>query len=124
MPDSVIASLEAGTLLPDEVFKSIDLHAALDRRDSPAFEERWLSAFKEIESAWGRRAELHAYDSSLYRVREFAFTRTFAATNGHHDVAASVSDDFDLICRKNLAEIDQPFIDELEAAYRAHRFPT
>jgi len=122
-PDSVIASLETGELLPDEVFRSIDLDAVLDRRDSPAFEERWLHAYKEIESTWGRRTELHAHESSLYRLREFAFRRTFTATSGHHDVAASVSDDFDLICKKNLAEIDQPFVDELEAAYRANRFP-
>jgi hypothetical protein len=56
-------------------------------------------------------------------VREAAFKRTFDASGGHHDLAATVSDDFELICRRALLGVELPFITALEQAYDAQQIP-
>jgi hypothetical protein len=120
----MLAGIKSGKLLPDSLFASLEADAALDRRDRPKFGERWMAAFEKMEAAWKKPHATADNVRLVTRLREAAFKRAFRASGDHHDLAATISDDFDLIARKKLLSLEDPFIDQLEQAYLAHRLPT
>jgi hypothetical protein len=120
--EDMLAEIKSGKLLPDSLFASLDADAALDRRDQPKFSGRWMAAYEKLEAAWKKQGAA-ASRRLVTRLREAAFKRTFHASGDHHDLAATISDDFDLIARKKLLSLNEPFIDQLEKAYLAHRLP-
>ncbi len=121
-PQTVIERIASGSLLPDSVFGSLDADALLCERDD-SFDDDWVRAAESVQFAWERHPNASHNTPAVDAVREAAFKRTFHASGGHHDLAAAVSDDFELICRRALLGIESPFITVLEEAYDAHQIP-
>jgi hypothetical protein len=121
-PQIVIERIANGSLLPDAMFESLDADTLLDERDE-RFDDDWVRAAKSLQFAWDRYPHAGRATPAIDAVREAAFRRAFAASGGHHDLAATVSDDFDLICRRALLGLELPFITTLEQAYDANDIP-
>ena len=121
-PKEVIERISSRTLLPDSMFKSIDPDEVLDARDD-SFEDDWLRAAEALQAAWERSPDAESEAATIDAVREVAFRHTFDASGGHHDLAATVSDDLEVICKRAFLGAESPFITSLEEAYDAHQIP-
>jgi hypothetical protein len=121
-PQTVTERIASGSLLPDSMFASLDADALLDKRDDSS-DDDWVRAAESLQYEWDRYPDASRATPWIDAVREAAFKRTFEASGGHHDLSATVSDDFDLICRRALLGIELPFITALEQTYEAHQFP-
>ncbi|HZR18793.1 MAG TPA: hypothetical protein VFE51_16005 [Verrucomicrobiae bacterium] len=104
------------------MFETLDADVLLDERDDSS-DDDWVRAAEYLQYAWYRNPDAARATPAVVDMRKAAFKRTFEASGGHHDLAATVSDDFDLICRRALLGVELPFISALEQAYEAHRFP-
>jgi hypothetical protein len=116
----ILEALTTGSLLPVESLRFIDPEAVADERERPAFDLGWITAFDVVEKAWRLRQSQDT--EHLSRIREIAFKRAFAATSSH-DLAAMISDDFDLISRSHEMDLQIPFIDSLLHAYSSGKIP-
>ncbi|NHZ42630.1 hypothetical protein [Massilia aquatica] len=94
-----------------------DWDAALDARDSPAFDADWLESNEKL--AVGYPVD----ETATMEVREAVFQTVFRLT-ANPDLAAYVSDDFDLITQANLHGADIAFIRRLWDSYVHGIFPT
>ena len=121
-PQTVTERIASGSLLPDSMFESLDVDTLLDERDD-TFDDDWVRAAESLQFAWDHHPDASRATPAVDAVREVAFKRTFDASGGNHDLAATVSDDFDLICRRALLGVELPFITALEQAYDAQRIP-
>ena len=110
------------SLLPDTTFNDLDADALLDSRDDP-FDDDWIRSAEAVQAAWQDFPDRDRYTPVIDEVREAAFKRTFNASNGNHDLAATVSDDFEIICKRSWLGIESPFITELQQAYDAQQIP-
>jgi hypothetical protein len=119
------SALEAEALLPAVFRHSGDdatITHALSERELPAFEQPWLAAFAAVESVAPLNSLSPAHRLVVDRIRELAYKSAFRATS-HPDIAAYVSDDFDLIARAIVARQDSPWLASLLSAYLHGRFP-
>ena len=119
------SALEAEALLP-AVFRRLDNDLSIDHvlseRDAPGFEQPWLTAFAAVESVASLNQLSPAQRLVVDRIREVAYKQAFRATS-HPDIAAYVSDDFDLIARAIIAGQDSPWIASLLSTYSHGRCP-
>jgi len=122
-PQNVTERIANGSLLPDSMFESLKSDILLDQRDSSCFDDDWVRAAEALQPAWDHFPEAQAAASAIDIVRELAFKRTFNASGGNPDLAAAVSDDFELICRQVLLGVESPFITALKQAYEAYAIP-
>lgn len=104
------------------MFESLDADALLDKRDDSS-DDDWVRAAESLQKEWEHSPDVSRATPAIDAVREAAFKRAFEASGGHHDLAATVSDDFDLICRRALLGVELPFITALEQIYESHQFP-
>jgi hypothetical protein len=121
-PEDAIKRISNGSLLPDVAFNDLDTDALLDARDG-SFDDDWIRSAEIIQAAWQQFADNALYTSAIDAAREAAFKRAFNASHGHHDLAATVSDDFEIICKRSLLGIELPFIIGLQEAYDAQQIP-
>lgn len=123
IPQSVTERIANGSLLPDSMFESLEPDTLLDQRDSSCFDDDWVRSAEALRPAWDRFPDARAANSAIDAVRELAFKRAFNASGGNPDLAAAVSDDFELICRQALLRVESPFITALKQAYEASEIP-
>jgi len=121
-PQIITERIANGSLLPDLMFESLDADTFLNKRDDSS-DDDWVRAAESLQYEWDLYPDALVATPAIDAVREAAFKRAFEASDGHHDLAATVSDDFDLICRRALLGVELPFITTLEQAYEAHQFP-
>jgi hypothetical protein len=121
-PDIVQDRIASRSLLPDSMFVALDADALLDLRDD-SFEGDWVRAAEAVQSAWESYPAASRATPEIDAARAAAFERTYYASGGHHELAATVSDDFELICRRALLGIEIPFVYSLEQAYEAQQIP-
>ena len=121
-PQTVLNRIVSQSLLADAMFTTFDADALLDQRDQ-TLDDGWVRAAKTLQAAWDRHPDAIRMTPAIDAVREAAFKRVFAASGGNHDLAAVVSDDFELICRRALLGVDVPFILMLQEAYDSQQIP-
>ncbi len=104
------------------MFEGLDAYKLLDAR-SGFFDKNWMLSFGEIESAWRQFRDSVRNEPAMVKLREAAYIRAFSASGGNPDLAATVSDDFEIICKRTLLGLDMPFVAWLEEVYEAQRIP-
>ncbi|WP_028455661.1 hypothetical protein [Chitinilyticum litopenaei] len=77
-----------------DFLKSLDTESALDSRDDPNFDKRWMTEFSALTSAKIQDEDVQFIDS----LREKAFKLSFRASNST-ELAAYISDDIELISK-------------------------
>jgi hypothetical protein len=107
-----------GNLLGSDVFKELDLDKALDGRDEVSFDQTWINAFKSLEKLQIKTADIQTIDS----IREAAFKVTYNHCEDS-DLAGYISDDFELIAKAFLFNLDNSFINAIWLCYKKHIIP-
>ena len=93
----------------------------LDNRDGDPFDTQWLrvySAVQDIEV----EGELQTKNVAIDELREWAFKRAHGIS-GNAEIAACVSDDFELIARALQIEYSDEWLGLLWQSYRKGYFP-
>lgn len=93
----------------------------MDQRDRGDFEDDWLKAAESIEAEWESFAEAEA-QSMVDEIREIAYLLCFELT-GEAEISGYVSDDFELLAKGSLLQLDHPYLNQMLADYREGRFP-
>jgi hypothetical protein len=123
-PIQILAAIDSGALLGPSMFDSVDCDAALEALDaSPAYEAKWVGLKEAVDRAWELAAPSPAIRELAERIRKHVFL-TVSRASREHDIAAWVSDDFDLIVRGRVTGLTDPFLEALWAAYQNHRLPS
>jgi len=110
--------ISKGILLGDKIFCEIDIDCVLDGRDDDYFDSAWIDAhnsFKEIQFEINERKLIDI-------IREVSFKATYNHCRDS-DLAAYVSDDFELISKALLTNFSNPFINALWECYKNHKIP-
>ena len=85
-----------------------------DFRDSELFENDWLSEFNKIkELEKGKKLPLTIIDE----IREMAFLKVYKLTQ-NHELSAYISDDFELITKNIILELERSFINKMWDNYK------
>lgn len=113
--DKLTDSIRTRHLLSIPDTDSLYYEEIIRERDSPEFERHWLDKFRTLEMRTSeiRNNELEAIDE----LREVAYKTVFARTNSP-DLAAFVSDDFELIARAAVLAVNDPWINGLWLNYK------
>lgn len=116
--ETIQKCLETGVLLSAKTFEHLSFDALLSKRDSQAFEEKWLALFNLTEQlSFGEQQTF-----TINRIRELAFKAVFSAT-ANSDLAGYVSDDFEIISKGIAGKLRDGFLFSLVMAYSEGRIP-
>jgi hypothetical protein len=121
--NSILTGIAAGSLLPSAYFAALDCDAALDARDQDAdFDGAWSRLSKEVDRRWDESIVPEDHRRLAEDIRRESFLTVSRATT-QHDIASYVSDDFDLIVRSRLVNLNDPFLERLWTMYEHGQFP-
>lgn len=122
-PAEVLARISDGTLLSASVISELDHDAILDERDGDAeFEEQWTRCFKEVEAKWANADVASDLAELAENIRRESFLAVSRAT-AQHEIASYVSDDFDIIIRGKILDLEDEFLSGLWEAYSRNGIP-
>lgn len=121
-PEAVLDRITRQSLLADSMFTALDADELLDERDRD-FDGDWCRAAETLQQAWNSFPDAIHETPAIDAVREAAFKRVFSASGGNHDLAATVSDDFELICRRALLGLDDLLVLNMQQAYDSQQIP-
>ncbi|KHA75673.1 hypothetical protein NC77_28025 [Janthinobacterium lividum] len=113
---NILAKINDGIFFERIFGQELDWDAALDARDSGAFDASWRESNEKL--AVGYPVD----ETVTIEVREAVFKVVFRLT-ANPDLAAYVSDDFGLITQANLHGADIAFISRLWDSYVHGIFP-
>lgn len=99
-------------------FDSEKIDAMLDSRDSSEFEEDWLKVFQKLENRPFDAKDL----KTVKNIREIAYKKTYNSTN-HSELSAYVADDFEMIAKSLLADLNDEWLNALFLSYLHGLFP-
>ncbi len=99
-------------------FDSEKIDAMLDSRDSSEFEEDWLKVFQKLENRPFDAKDL----KTVKNIREIAYKKTYNSTN-HSELSAYVADDFEMIAKSLLADLNDEWLNALFLSYLLGLFP-
>lgn len=116
------ASLAAGTLLAPSTFEGIDPDELLDRREEGDFEDDWIRAAEDVQAEWEDSATARIHQTDIDGIRELVFKTTYNATQ-NAELAATVSDDFELIGKASAMALESPYIGQMLKTYEAGGIP-
>jgi hypothetical protein len=123
-PIEMLAAIDNGTLLGARVFDGVDCDAVVNAQDaSPAYEAEWLRLKEAVDRAWEQAAPSAVIRQLAERIQKHVFLKV-SEVSGHPEIAAYVSDDFDLIVRGRVAGLKDAFLERLWSAYQAGQLPS
>lgn len=102
-------------------FKNVNgeaINEMLDSRDGAEFENDWLRVFEALKQKEFSDADVALIDE----IREIAYKKTFAATN-HAELASYVADDFEMITKSLLSDLNDEWLNALLLTYLQGLFP-
>ncbi|EOU9535223.1 hypothetical protein [Cronobacter dublinensis] len=102
-----------------DFLNTLDVDGALDSRDEPEFDKRWLDNFNLLKGEYFDASDIAQIDS----LREKAFKLSFRALN-HSEVASRISDDIELIAKNIIiGKEDSWAVSYLWTTYKNGAFP-
>jgi hypothetical protein len=121
-PDELLVWLLSRAEVACRLPFGVDADAALDRRERPPNEEFWTSLHQAVKSRMAARPLSEEDHAVIERIAEVAFRRVFDVSQ-HHDLAALVSDDLQLLAEASLVGYDSPVLNELWSSYERGIIP-
>ena len=120
----IVRRITDGTLLSPELIAALDHDSILDERDGDAaFEAQWMQCYNEIEAKWSIANVDKETVALAEDIRRESFLSVSRVTN-QHEIASYVSEDFDIIIRGCILELDNEFLNKLWDAYNQNEIPT
>jgi hypothetical protein len=120
----ILGQIRDGTLLEPSEIAALDYDTILDARDSDReFGRQWTQSYTNIENVWKTTEVDQELKSLAEEIRKESFLSVSRST-AQHEISSYVSDDFDIIIRRIILGIDDPFLDKLWSAYISNQIPT
>jgi hypothetical protein len=101
-----------------------DADVALDLRDAESNEDPWLREQEAVQQLLEEQPVGAEAMATIERIAEVAFVRTFEVADQHHDLAAQVSDDMQLLAEAAAVGYSSSVLTRLWDAYVKGTFPT
>lgn len=120
--DEIQARVLDGSIVPSSFYASLDCDSALDVRETHGFDDGWSHLFGQIDAAWRRAMVDHVVTDRITAICRDAHGVVDRATR-HHEIAAYVANDLELIARGAVLGRDDHLLIWLWRAYRAGQFP-
>lgn len=115
----LLTAIVSARLLRPDALTIVDADDLLARRDEAPFDTAWAQAFEQAKGLPAAAVD----EPELERLREAAFKAVYDST-ANADLAAYVSDDFDLVGRFLCAGLDSPVAASLPEAYARNEVPS
>lgn len=110
-------------ILTPDVFGTIDCDQILSARDDdPDFDGKWNKAFSTLDKKFSEQDVSPEVDNMIEEIREHSFAVADQGAEGH-ELAQSISDDFELFARAIILEYFDPFLDAMWVAYENGEIP-
>lgn len=102
-----------------DFLKSLNADNALDSRDEPGFDDRWMGEFNSLGNENIQDDDIEFIDS----LREKAFKYSFRVIN-NSEISSRISDDIELISKSFVVGKENSWsITHLWSSYKNGRFP-
>ena len=130
MKQKIIQVREKLTTILDEIIIKLGslneeaIYEILDSRESDPFDSNWVGAYEALKQQLENfnENEKKEFDEFLQEIREEAFIKTMKASKSS-DLAAYVSDDFEMIGTALIIKFSNSFIDSLFNIYESGIVP-
>lgn len=105
-------------LWDSDYLKQIDIDELLDKREEAEFDSEWIRVYELAKNnKLTKETEL-----IVNEIRENAFRRIYCITNSS-DLAAYVSDDFELLCKLYIMKVRDEWLSKFVNVYLQKRIP-
>ena len=99
--------------------QAIDIDELLDLRDDKEFDDGWVRVFEKTKE-YSIKSEIV---EQIDEIRENVFKKIYDLTESS-DLAAYISDDFDLMCRAYIVELNDEWLAKVAHIYNDKRIPS
>ena len=113
----LLKHLEKGQLLATPLLHSDAIDAAIEDRHGAPFDSEWLRVGHLLS-----KVDMRENAPTVSQIRELSFKAVYRTSN-HPDMAAYVSDDFELISRALISGLNDPWLNGVFSDYASSRFP-
>ena len=120
MLDKLIQKIKDKKIINEKMFEGKDIDALLDSRDEEIFDTQWTNVSAKVEGI-GFTPEV---SEKLQELAKESFLVTNYSLGTQAEISGYISDDFELIWKCFMLEIDEPWLNSLIMSYAKGIFPT
>lgn len=99
--------------------QAIDIDELLDLRDNKEFDDEWVRVFEKTKE-YSIKSETV---EQINEIRENVFKKIYDFTE-NSDLAGYISDDFDLMCRAYIVDLNDEWLAKVAHIYNEKRIPS
>lgn len=99
--------------------QAIDIDELLDLRDNKEFDDEWVRVFEKTKE-YSIKSEAV---EQINEIRENVFKKIYDFTE-NSDLAGYISDDFDLMCRAYIVDLNDEWLAKVAHIYNEKRIPS
>ncbi|MFT5465221.1 MAG: hypothetical protein ACI8UO_000308 [Verrucomicrobiales bacterium] len=120
----LLAAVKDGLVLTPEVFGNLDFDEVLSARDdSPEFDKEWNRVYSALDKKFSDQDISPEVEQLIEEIRENSYAVAEQGTDGH-ELANSISDDFELFARSIVLEFFDPYLESMWEAYENAEIPS
>ncbi len=120
MLDKLIQKIKDKKIINEKMFEGKDIDALLDSRDEEIFDTQWTNVSEKVEGI--------DFDpqvsKKLQELAKESFLVTDKSLGTQAEISSYISDDFELIGKCFMLEINDPWLNSLIMSYAKGVFPT
>ncbi len=110
--------IEKNVMFDADYLQSIDIDEVLDQRDDCSFDDEWVKTYEELQKV----SFTEPVNDIINAIRETVFKKIYKITESS-DLAAYISDDFELICKASVSGYENVWIAKLTNVYVNKEIP-
>ena len=118
MLNKLLVKIKQGKMFSEEELLNLDEDHALDLRDEPEFESDWLRVSEIVENNELTEEE----ETIIHDICEASFLAVYNITESG-ELAGYISDDFELISKAILMDLDDSWLRSFILSYADFKFP-
>lgn len=110
--------IENNMMFNIDYLQNINIDEVLDLRDDPIFDEKWIKVYEELTNI-----SLSDDDRiQIDEIRKAVYKKVYEITE-HGDLAAYISDDFELICKAYICNYEDAWLASMASVYANTKIP-
>lgn len=118
MVNLLLKNIKKGKIINNRIFYNCDFDELLDLRDEECFDSEWMRVYNLLNNM--------VVDKSYYQIideiRKETYLRAYKESNSS-DIASCVSDDFELIVKAYILNVDDQWLNSIIMLYAKSIFP-
>jgi len=118
MLEKLINNIKNNNIFDKTYLRNIDTTMFLDMRDEKEFDDEWVRVFEYFDNILIEEE----YLLEINKVRECVYLKIYEYTSDG-DIAACVSDDFELICKAYILGYNDDWLNQMANIYASKQVP-